>query len=84
MMPLIVTLTAEQTNSATYDEPTIPTEETLTNPEPIDMRSITVISRQLPAIEAAKTRIHAEMENMVLSGLETLVSPPLSFSLRNS
>lgn len=72
--PHIATLIAEQTDVASQEEPTVPSEDAFSGPEVIDMRSITVISKQLPVIEVAKTRIHAEMEHMVLTGLEMLVS----------
>ena len=43
-------------------------------PEHIDLRSINAVTRYIPVIDSARSRVTAEMEFMVLSGLESLVS----------
>jgi hypothetical protein len=47
---------------------------TMLHLEPIDLRSVNIVSRQLSGIESARTRVQSEMENMVMSGLDKLVS----------
>ena len=44
---------------------------------PIPLRMIHVVSDHIPAIEASKKKIIAEMESMVVSGLAELVGQPL-------
>jgi conserved oligomeric Golgi complex subunit 5 len=49
------------TDQSTSDEQTIP------------LRSVNVVTTYLPAIDAARTQVTTEMENMVVFGLATMV-----------
>ena len=46
--------------------------------ESISLRSINVVSAQIPAIENAREKVTSEMEIMVITGLANLVSFSLS------
>jgi hypothetical protein len=59
--------------------------EGTTNPEEfgagIPLRSINAVAAHVPFIEDARTKVTTEMENMVLTGLTTLVSPSMSLPI---
>lgn len=42
----------------------------------ISLRSINAVITHLPAVEAARVKITADMERMVVQGLKDLVRPP--------
>lgn len=77
----LATLTADDpstsTSSPARTEPDVQDESSaddgIQTPETINLKSISLVERQLPAINAARARINAEMENMVLAGLDSLV-----------
>lgn len=52
---------AHVSDRSTSDEQTIP------------LRSVNAVTAYLPTIDAARTQVTAEMENMVVSGLATMV-----------
>lgn len=70
------TLTVEEPDPTAPLEQDLDSDDAAQSPDPISLKSINLISRQLPAIQDARTRINAEMENMVLSGLDSLVRQP--------
>ena len=71
---LSATLSSEDSRQTSPAEGELDEEGELHTPEPISLKSINLIERHTPVLEAARTRINAEMENMVLAGLDSLVS----------
>jgi hypothetical protein len=71
------TLTSEDSDQIPPAEE-VGDEDELYSPEPIILKSINLVERHIPVLQAVRTRIGAEMENMVLAGLDSLVSdvPP--------
>ena len=66
------------TGSEDQKEPHAATEETATDQNfNISLRSLNAVSAYLPFIEEARAKVTADMENMVLSGLTSLVCPRL-------
>jgi hypothetical protein len=47
----------------------------------ITLRSINAVTAHVPFIEDAQAKITAEMESMILTGLDTLVSIPFPYIL---
>lgn len=71
------TLTSEDSHSVPPAEDELDDPHT---PEPITLKSIDLVERHTPVLQAARTRINAEMENMVLTGLDSLVSMNFAYS----
>ena len=70
-----------QAQSAEGDAKDVAVDGPVPKPPRIPLRAINAVSRHLPTVEAARIKVTTEMENMVMTGLSTLVcplSPPLS------